>query len=115
LRTKRGIKPRFHTKSRDAREDLEAELDVFLSRYWPASEALRSDPTLAISKDFPPGCYPPALAFVGDRPPPRPPAPPTRVLVVDGSEVMDRGEIPVVVVPVVLPAGPDARARGQPP
>ena len=78
-RTKRSPKPLVHAKSREARMDFKAELDLFLARYWPASEALRSDPKLALAMDFPLGCYPPALAFVGEPAPQRPPAPPPGV------------------------------------
>jgi hypothetical protein len=120
LRTKRSPRPLFHAKSREARADFKAELDAFLSRYWSASETLRSDPLLGAAHDFPFGCYPPALAFVGEPPPPRPPAPPTRLLVVEGTEIIERGEIPVVEVPVLdaLWAGSargSPRSGGQPP
>ncbi len=122
LRTKRSTKPNFHVKSREARAELRAELDAFLAKYWAASEELLSDRKLASRRGFPHGCYPPALAFVGDPPPPCPPSPPTRHLLVVNSEVVDRGEIPIVEVPIVTALGysglatsPVARARGQPP
>ncbi len=119
LRPKRSPRPLCHTASREARKDFEALLVAFLARYWPASEALRSDDRLATDFDFPPGCYPPALAFVGEPPPPRPPAPPTRRLLMDGNKIVDRGEIPTVEIPVrfrqtVDPARASPRARGQP-
>ncbi len=115
-KTKRSPRPLFHAKSREARADLKGGLDAFLARYWPASEALRSDPMLAVAHDFPPGCYPPALAFFGEPAPPRPPAPPTRPLVVEGIEIVERGEIPVVEIPVRPGrSAADVRARGQPP
>jgi Transposase IS200 like len=120
LKTKRSPRPLFHARSREARKDFKAELDAFLARYWPASEALRGDRGFASARDFPDGCYPPALAFVGAAPPPRPPSPPTRRLVFEGTEVVERGEIPVVEVPprlwmepVAVQASP--RSRGQPP
>jgi hypothetical protein len=119
LRTKRSPKPLVHA-SGEARADFKAEHAAFLAQYWSASEALRSDPMLGAVKDFPLGCYPPALAFVGAPAPPRPPAPPSRRLVVEGTEIVERGEIPVVEVPVRVerPLGParaSPRSRGQPP
>jgi hypothetical protein len=114
LRTKRSPRPLVHA-SGEARLAFKAELDAFLARYWPASEALRSDPMLGSAMDFPFGCYPPALAFVGAPAPPRPPAPPTRRLVVDGNEIVERGEIPVVELPVEGSARASPQARGQPP
>jgi hypothetical protein len=118
-RTKRSPRPLFHA-SGESRKDLVAELDAFLARYWPASEALRSDPMLGAAMDFPHGCYPPALAFVGPPAPLRPPAPPTRRLVFEGTGVVERGEIPVVELPARFArAGGSARgsprSRGQPP
>ncbi len=119
LRTKRSPKPLFHAATPESRKELEAMLAEFLARYWPASEVLRSDQKLAFALEFPSGCYPPALAFVGEPPPPRPPAPPTRRLVIDGREIVERGEIPIVAVPIRLSvAGASSRAspraRGQP-
>jgi hypothetical protein len=119
LRTNRSPRPLCHAASREAHKDFEAMLAAFLARYWPASEALRSDRALASTRDFPPGCYPPALAFNGDPAPPRPPVPPTRRLVVDGREVVERGEIPTVEVPVIVPRSAGSvrgspQSRGQP-
>ena len=122
LRTKRSTKPNFHVKSREARAELRTELDAFLMQYWAASEELRRNRALASARGFPHGCYPPALAFVGDPPPPCPPSPPTRLLLVVNCEVVERGEIPAVEVPTATVWRPFrsapsqvARARGQPP
>jgi hypothetical protein len=114
LRTKRSPRPLVHVASREARLDFKAELDSFLAQYWSASEALRDDRWLATARDFPLGCYPPALAFVGEPAPRRPPAPPTRRLVVEGVEVVERGEVPVVELSVYGRAA-TPKARGQPP
>ncbi len=103
--------------------DLRQELAAFLAQYWEASEALRSG-NLEAATWFPEGCYPPALSFVGPPPPPRPPAPPTRRITVLETGDVERGEIPVVEIPMTLRiAGPqtgrasqgvEPRARGQP-
>ncbi len=75
---------------------------------------------------FPDGTYPPALPFIGPRPPRRPPSPPTRRITVSESGDIERGEIPVVEISVsvgtvvasetdfALGVG-EPRARGQPP
>ncbi len=117
-RTKRSTRPLCHA-SRESRKVFETLLAAFLARYWPASEALRSDRSLAADFDFPLGCYPPALAFIGDPPPSRPPAPPTRRLMMDGTKIVDRGEIPTVEIPVPVrqtasPTRASPRCRGQP-
>ena len=112
-KTKRSTKPLFHVASKQARLDLQAELAAFLARYWEASAALRGG-NLNAADWFPEGCYPPALAFAGSPRPPRPPAPPTRRIEVLESGEVERGEIPIVEIPV-LGARPSARARGQPP
>jgi hypothetical protein len=57
-------------------EEPWAEFQVFLARYWEASEALRVERRLEVEIGFPDGSYPPALPFMGPAPPPRPPAPP---------------------------------------
>jgi len=115
--TKRSPKPHFHFKTREARAELWAELSIFLARYWSASEALRVDGRFEVENDFPDGSYPPALPFMGPAPPPRPPSPPTRPLVFEGSEVVDRGDIPTVEIPSRpwMPTKLEPRARGQPP
>ncbi len=117
-RTKRSTKPLFHVASRQARKDLRDELAAFLAQYWEASEALRGGNLVAASW-FPDGCYPPALPFTGSRPPQRPPLPPTRPITVLKSGAVERGEIPVVEVPVTVAVGRleavEPKARGQPP
>ncbi len=116
-RTKRSTKPLFHVASRRAREDLRGELAAFLAQYWEASEALRGG-NLEAASWFPDGCYPPALPFTGSPPPRRPPSPPTRPMTVLESGAVERGEIPVVEVPVTVavgrPAAVEPKARGQP-
>ncbi len=109
-RTQRSPKPMFHVASKQARDDLRYEFAAFLAQYWEASEALRSG-NLKAACWFPDGCYPPALAFTGPPPLPRPPSPPTRQITTLDSGAVERGEIPVVEIPVTV----DARARGQPP
>ncbi len=115
-KTKRSSKPLFHFASRQARDDLRGELAAFLAQYWEASEALRGG-NLEAASWFPDGCYPPALPFTGSPLPPRPPAPPTRRITVLESGAVERGEIPVVEMPVVVATGRSAvepKARGQP-
>lgn len=116
-RTKRSTKPLVHVASKHARDDLRAELAAFLAQYREASEALLLGNLDALGW-FPQGCYPPASPFVGDRPPPRLPSPPTRRILVLESGDVERGEIPVVTIPVmpkVVSAAVEPRARGQPP
>ena len=62
-RPKRSPKPRFHAASKEAFAELEAEFAEFNVLYDLASEALRSG-DLSAAHRFPPGCFPPALAFV---------------------------------------------------
>ncbi len=115
-KTKRSPKPLFHVASKQARNDLRAELSAFLTRYWDASEALRSGAghKLAAAAGFPEGCYPPALPFFGSPPPPLPPAPPTRRITVLDAGAIERGPIPVIELPVRIWAV-EPQARGQPP
>ncbi len=122
-RTKRSPRPLFHVKEPEVRLDLQEQLKAFLAQYWEASAALRSG-NLKAADWFPDGCYPPALAFVGDPPPPRPPSPPTRSIIVLESGAVERGEIPVVeiLMRVWSVAGAattrqavEPRSRGQPP
>ena len=117
-RTHRSSKPLFHVASKQARDDLRRDFAAFLARYWEASDALRRG-NLKAASWFPAGCYPPALAFVGPPAPPRPPSPPTRRITILKSGPVERGEIPVVEVPIArVAARPqvlDLRARGQPP
>ena len=96
-RTKRSPRPLFHVKHPEVRKDLREELKVFLAQYWEASEALRSG-NLKAAEWLPDGCYPPALPFIGDPPPPRLPSPPTRSITILESGTVERGEIPVVVI-----------------
>ncbi len=115
-RTKRSPKPLFHVASKEARDDLRAELSAFLTEFYDASEALRSDVGrgLAAAAGFPEGCYPPALPFNGSPPPPRPPSPTTRRIIVLDSGVVERGPIPVIELPVRIWAV-EPQARGHPP
>jgi hypothetical protein len=124
-RTKRSPRPLFHIKRPEVRKDLCEELKAFLAQYWEASEALRSG-NLKAAEWFPDGCYPPALPFNGDPPLPRPPSPPTRSITVLESGAVERGEIPVVVIPARVWSttrqkgekswqAVEPRARGQPP
>ncbi len=115
-RTKRSPKPLFHVASKEARDDLRAGLSAFLTRFWDASETLRSGVghKLAAAVGFPEGCYPPALPFFGSPPPPLPPSPPTRRIIVLDSGVVERGPIPVIELPVRILAI-EPQARGHPP
>jgi hypothetical protein len=117
-KTKMSSRPLFHVKAPEVRQDLRAELHAFLARYSDASEALRSTGAIGSSMGFPPGCYPPALPFVGDRPPPCPPPPPTRtIILLEASpgqpKTIERGPVPVVELPArIWTVGP--LARGEP-
>ena len=123
-KTKRSSKPLFHVASKEARDELRHGLVAFLTQYCEASEALRSG-NLKAANRFPEGCYPPALSFAGLPAPPRPPSPPTRQITILESGTVDRGEIPLVEIPItVRTARSEAqaasrtvapRARGQPP
>ncbi len=108
--TKRSPKPLFHVASKEEREDYVAGFLAFQSQYQIASEALRRG-NLKAADWFPDGCFPPALSFTGSPPPKRPPWPPTRRIEKFDSGTVERGEIPVVEIPVVV----EPRARGQPP
>ena len=114
-RTKRSPRPLFHVASKQARDDLKAELADFLAEYRIASEALLGGNLKAIGW-FPEGCYPPASPFIGPPPPRRPPLPPTRAIMVLESGAVERGELPVVEItaPVWEPAA-ESRCRGRPP
>ncbi len=123
--TKRSPRPRFHVKDPDERARLWEEFRQHLAQYREASEALRSGQfslvplcgNVAAASRFPEGCFPPALAFVGDRPPPVPPPPPTRRIMRSGKEVVYLGEIPVVEIPGrwwVDESVCEPRVRGQP-
>ncbi len=109
-KTKRSPRPLFHAASKEAREDFLAGFLAFQARYQIASEALRRG-NLKAAGWFPDGCFPPALPFLGSPPPKPPPWPPTRQIKKLDSGTVERGEIPVVEIPLVI----EARARGQPP
>lgn len=112
---KRSPKPLFHVSSREARDELCDELKEFLTQYLAASDALRSGKRVPPEASlFPTGCYPPALPFTGSPAPPRPPAPPTRWLRVKKREVVERGPIPMVELPVRIWLT-EPQARGHPP
>ncbi len=122
--TKRSTKPLFHVGSKEVRDALYAERAAILSQHQIASEALRGGNLEAVHW-FPDGTYPPALPFIGPKPPRRPPSPPTRQIAVLESGDVKRGEIPVVEVSpttgrvesktdVALDDG-EPKARGQPP
>ena len=112
-RPSRSPRPQFHVATREALDELKGEFAVFNLRYELASEALRSG-DLEAARRFPPGCYPPALAFNGPPPPPRPPRPPTRRMTVSETGVVERGPIPVVRFQTRYQAA-EPRCRGQPP
>ncbi len=123
-KTKRSSKPLFHVASKQARDDLKHELAAFLAQYWEASDALRGG-NLKAAGWFPEGCYPPALAFTGPPPPPRPLSPPTRRITTLESGAVERGEIPLVEIPATFGSANleaweasqsvEPRSRGQPP
>ena len=108
--TERSPKPLFHFASKEERDDLLAGFLAFQSQYQIASEALRQG-NLKAAGWFPEGCYPPALPFLGPPPPKRLPWPPTRRITKLDSGDVERGQIPVVEIPLVV----EPRARGQPP
>ena len=112
-RPKRSPRPQFHVASREALDELRAGFAEFDLMYELASQALRSGDLEAVYR-FPPGCFPPALAYVGPPPPPPPRRPPTRRITVSETGVVERGPIPVIVIATRYQAV-EARARGQPP
>ncbi len=119
-RPKNSPKPRFHAASRQARDELLKEAATFAAQYRIASEALRVHHNPKAIDWFPPRSYPPALPFVGPPRLYRPPSAPTRRLQIEGTRIVERGEIPVVemrssVWPGRGQEGELARARGQPP
>lgn len=103
--------------SKEARDDFRHGFAAFLAQYSEASAALRGGNLKAASR-FPEGCYPPALAFPGSPPLPRPPSPPTRRITILESGDVERGEIPVVEIPATVriggPRDPVTRALCQP-
>ncbi len=109
-RTKRSPRPLFHVASRNARDDFIKGFADFQAQYRVASEAWLCG-SLKAAGWFPEGCFRPAPPFIGPSPPRRPPAPPTRSMTTLESGAVERGEIPVIEIPIVL----EARARGQPP
>lgn len=120
-KTKHSAKPIFHVGSKEKRDDLRKERSGFMTQFYEASEALRSDNQVAEAFEFPVGCYPPALPFLGSPAPRLPPPPPTRRITVLESGAVERGPIPVVEPPVriwgILAVEPEVQpqARGQPP
>ncbi|MCP3919642.1 MAG: hypothetical protein GY711_29250, partial [bacterium] len=112
-RPKRSPRPQFHVASRETLDELRAEFAEFDLMYELASQALRSG-DLEAAHRFPPGCFPPALSYVGPPAPPPPPRPPTRTITVSEAGVVERGPIPVVVIATRYETV-EPRARGQPP
>jgi hypothetical protein len=105
--------PLFHVHTREAKELLRVEFNAFRSIFLEGAEMLRScGRDLEVSNWFPAGCYPPALPFTGEAPPPCPPAPPTRQLIVQETKILSRGPIPTVEIPGTW-SSPEV--RGQPP
>ncbi len=115
-KTKRSPKPLFHVGSKETWNGLWNDCSAFLTRYWDASEVLRSGVgrRLATAAGFPEGCYPPALPFLGSPPRPLPPSPSTRRITVLETGAVERGPIPVIEPPVRI-WGIEPQARGQPP
>ena len=66
LDMKRTYAPRFHASSREGKEALWLEWRAFLEAYRWAVDALRA----GLDACFPPGCFPPGLPYVAERPPP---------------------------------------------
>ncbi len=62
LRSKKSPAPRFHAASREARRYLYRLYAEFVAQFREAAEKLRAGDRNA---PFPPGCFPPALPFVG--------------------------------------------------
>ncbi len=110
LRTKRSPRPLVHAASKLARDAFLDDFAAFLAQYREASAAWRGGNLKAIGW-FPEGCFPPAPAFLGPPPSRRPPPPPTRRITILDSGAVERGDIPLVEIPLRV----EARARGQPP
>lgn len=109
--TKRSPKPLLcHVASKEERDDFLGGFAAFQAQFQIASEAFRQGNLKAAGR-FPEGCFPSALPFIGSPPPKRPPWPPTRRIEKLDSGKVERGEIPVIEIPLVI----EARARGQPP
>ena len=118
---KKSPKRLFHVASREVFHELWGERAAYQVQFREASEALRQGKKLEAAQWFPTGCYPPALPYVGERSPSRPPSPPTRRLKVSESGVVERGEIPVVVLgapgrsrPTLVQDSKVPRVRGRP-
>jgi hypothetical protein len=62
LKSKRSTCPRFHAFTRGARKALRVAYRLFAGAYRRAARQLRAGDRAA---PFPPGCFPPALPFVG--------------------------------------------------
>jgi hypothetical protein len=109
---KSNPRPLLHVHKRSTREILRDEFKSFLKHYWEAAESFRlSEDCRKICNLFPAGCYPPALPFTGDAPPPRPPSPPTRLLAMEDRKIVGRRPIPVVVIPGIWSS---PRSHGHP-
>jgi hypothetical protein len=62
VRPKRSPAPRFHAASKKARQELLEGYRLFMSAFRLAAEKLQRG---HLEVRFPPGCFPPALPFVG--------------------------------------------------
>ena len=110
-RKTKTVKPFIHAKDQEIRKSFKIAFGEFLATYWDASGRLRElCGRPAAEMGFPPGCYPPALPYVGGPAPRCPPPPPTRVIEEVEKGNMFRGPIPVVVLPTRI----HGFARGDP-
>jgi len=112
-RTKKSPRRQFHGATKERLQDLEEEYAAFDTEFHIASEALLAGNLEAVTW-FPAGSFPPALPFIGEPPPTRPPAPPTPRRTVTASGRIEIGDIPVVVIPARPRKGPP-QVRGRPP
>jgi hypothetical protein len=112
-RTKKSPRRQFHGATKERLQDLEEEYAAFDTEFHIASEALLAGNLEAVTW-FPAGSFPPALPFIGEPPPTRPPAPPTPRRTVTASGRIEIGDIPVVVIPARPRNGPP-QVRGRPP
>lgn len=113
LKAKRSPRRQFYGESRERLRDLHEEFEAFMAQFEIASEELRSG-NLEAASWFPEGSFPPALPFVGERPLPRPPVPPTARRTMTDSGRIEVGEVPTVLI-AARPSADPPRARGQPP
>ena len=56
----RSPAPRFHARSKEARQAMRASFSAFLSLYREAAESLKNGP---VGVEFPVGCFPPRQPF----------------------------------------------------